>query len=482
MANLELSDKQDLAWDYLTDKETNEVLYGGAAGGGKSFLLCVWHIFRRTTYAGSRGLIGRESMKDLEDSTMVTFFDVCSMMGYIENVHYHYNQVKHRIKWMNGSTTILKELFAYPRDPDFKRLGSTEYTDVCIDEAPESSLKAFEILNTRIRYKLTQFCSCGCIRPKGIEIIIKDKKEYWLCPQCNEETSGLVPKLFATGNPSEGYIKERFIEEKDGTSVVLQSHQKYIHALVSDNPDEGFRELYMEQLNRLTDEYDKDRLLHGRWDAVKKNKSPFATQWKDAFISPLAVLRKHSQLIMSVDFNIQPFCVTFYHYWSDNLGEHCHLIDECEIADGSIDAMVEFISERYLNYLPDCILTGDAMGNRGSIEQRDNASLYIQLMRGLQLKESQIRVSFNPTHENSKANVNYFLFNFPDFKVAPHCKGSIRDFRVVQVDRTGSIIKSNRKDVSQKADFIDTFRYFVHNIVYRWIDEHQKSNKKLKHN
>lgn len=437
-----LSHKQTIAWDFLEDKTTNEILYGGGAGGGKSYLGCIWHIYRRTTYAGSRGLIGRAKIAILEQSTLVTLFKVATMMGYKSGTHYTYNSQKHTINWANGSQTVLKDLFLYPSDPDFASLGSTEYTDAFIDEATEITLKAFEIVSTRIRWKLDDY--------------------------------GLVPKLFCTGNPADGFIKERFII-KDDVRVELQPHQKFVQSLVSENPDEKFKALYVQQLERLTSDYDKQRLLYGDWNASREVQSPFATQWLDSkHVSESVEYDPKKQLIISIDFNLTPFCVTFHHYWQDDKGIHGHQFDEMEIKQGSIPAMVDAIKTKYHNSLPNAILTGDAMGNRGDISQRDNASLYLQLIRGLGMRESQIKVSNNPTHENSRADVNYVLYHFPDFKINKRCVNSIRDMRNVQVDAFGGILKKDRKDVNQRADYIDTIRYLIHNIYYKWIEQHQR--------
>lgn len=446
---IKLSDKQTLAWQYLEDKTTNEILYGGGAGGGKSYLGCIWHIYRRTTYAGSRGLIGRAKIASLEQSTLVTLFKVASKMGYIQGIHFTYNSQKHTINWQNGSQTILKDLFLYPADPDFISLGSTEYTDAFIDEMPEISLKAMEIVSTRIRWMLDEF--------------------------------GLVPKLLGTGNPSDGFVKERFIE-KDGEPVVLEDHQKFVQSLVSENPDEQFRDLYIKQLERLSSDYDKQRLLYGDWNASREVQSPFATQFdekKHVFdekthktIEPAYDPKK--QLIISIDFNLTPFCVTFHHFWQDTEGEHLHQFDEADIKQGSIPAMIDLIKSKYGVSLPNAIITGDAMGRRGDISQRDNATLYQQLVRGLDMRDSQVRVSGNPTHENSRADVNYTLLHFPDYKIHKRCINSIRDMRNVQVDAFGGIIKKDRKDVNQRADYIDTIRYLIHNICYKWLEWHQR--------
>lgn len=441
---IERSEKQKIAWDFLEDDTTNEVFYGGGAGGGKSYLGCMWHIYRRARYKESRGLIGRSKIANLEQSTLITLFKVASKFGYKPGVHYNYNSQKHTINWKNGSQTILKDLFLYPSDPDFMSLGSTEYTDVFIDEAPEITLKAFEIVSTRIRWKLNDF--------------------------------GLIPKLLCTGNPSDGFIKERFIE-KDGAPVVLEPHQKFVQSLVSENPDEQFKKLYIQQLERLSSDYDKQRLLYGDWNATREVQSPFATQWNDIkHVSEEPFYDTRKQLIISIDFNLVPFCATFHHYWHDSNGAHWHTFDEAEIKQGSIPAMIDFIVQRYRASLPNAIITGDAMGNRGDISQRDNASLYLQLIRGLGMSERQIKVSNNPTHENSRADVNYVLYNFPDFKTHKRCVGTLRDWRNVAVDANGVIIKGNRKDINQRGDFIDTNRYFVHNILYQWIDSHQKKS------
>lgn len=448
MEPIELSDKQSVAWEFLEDQVTNEIFYGGAAGGGKSYLACIWHIYRRTTYPGSRGLIGRAKLKSLEESTLNTLFAVADKMGYKQGTHFKYNAQKHVITWWNGSKTILADLFYYPSDPDFISLGSTEYTDAILEECLELTLKALEIVSSRIRWKLDEF--------------------------------GLAPKVLLTGNPGEGWVKERFIE-KDGKAVKLKPHQKFVQSLVTENPNKEFVKLYVEQLSRMSSEYDKARLLRGSWDARREVLNPFAVQWDD--IKHLTERNDYhytKNLIISVDFNLTPFCVTFWHYWIDKEGEHVQMFDEGEIEQGSIPAMIEFIKARYEVSLPTAVITGDAMGKRKELSQKDNASNFKQLIRGLGMRESQLHVTYNPSHKKSKADVNYVLMNHPDFRINEKCFGTINDMRNVQVDATGEIMKGDRKDLNQRADFLDTVRYFVHNMMRKWIDRHQKQTMRIK--
>ncbi len=442
---LNLSQKQSDAWHYLEDKETTELVYGGGAGGGKSYLGCIWHITRRATYPGSRGLIGRAKLSSLKESTLITFFKTCSEMGYKASIDYKYNAQDHVVNWANGSKTILKDLFQYPSDPDFTSLGSTEYTDAFIDEATEVSLKALDIVNSRIRWMLDEF--------------------------------NLIPKTLLTCNPNQGWLKNRYVvDEKTNERVILKPYQKFVVSLLKDNPDKKFKELYHQQLDKMTSDYDKRRLLEGDWDASPDVLNPFANQYdRVKHESILAVYDENKQLIINIDFNLNPFAVSFSHMWRDQAGEHFHTFDEAGIEKGSIPAMIDLIKTKYLKSLANCVITGDSMGKRGDLSQRDNAHYYLQLQRGLGLRDNQFKLPNNPTHENSRADVNYILYHFPDYKINPvKCPGTCSDMRTVQCDAFGSIVKRNRNDLTQRADFIDCQRYTINTFLHDWIVRHKK--------
>lgn len=434
---LNLSQKQSNAWHYLEDKTTSEVLYGGAAGGGKTFLLCLWHITRRVKYPGSRGMIGRAKISALEESTLITLFDVAKLLGYQDGIDFKYNQQKHIIIWSNGSRTILKDLFLYPSDPDFTSLGSTEYTDACIDEVSEVCRKAKEIVSSRIRYKLEEF--------------------------------GLEPKLYMSCNPGEGWVKEDYVINGD-KPVVLKPHQKFIQALVDDNPDKAFVDRYKKSLGNLTSDYDKQRLLFGDWEATRDVSNPFATSYdKKKHEHVLVKFDPSKQLIISIDFNLNPFGVIFAQIYRIGNVDCCYIFDELSIPNGSIPEMIDQIKNKYGKYLSGCFITGDYMGNNKNIQQRDHSSNYEQLRRGLGLSTAQVKTPVNPTHANSRADVNYILTHFPEFKINPiTCPNTCRDLRVVQCDAFGEIIKKNRKDINQLADHLDCVRYLINTFLRTW--------------
>lgn len=226
---MKLNKKQTIALDYLEDNITEEVEYGGAAGGGKSVLGCYWQLKRRLKYPGTRGLIGRASLKTLKETTLNSFFEVCKIQGLKADIHFRYNQQSNQITFPNGSVIFLKDLFNYPSDPNFDELGSLEITDAFVDENNQVVEKAWNIVKSRIRYKLDE--------------------------------NGLIPKILGSCNPSKGWIYSRFYKPfKEGS---LDRKKRFIQALVTDNPD--ISSYYVENLKSL-DEASKRRLLHGDWE------------------------------------------------------------------------------------------------------------------------------------------------------------------------------------------------------------------------
>lgn len=221
--------KQELAYQLLTNRTTTELLFGGGAGGGKSRLGCSWLILSCIQYPGTRWLMGRSKLKNLKESTLLTFFEVATDWEMKADTHYKYNQQDNIISLWNGSTIYLKDLFAYPADPNFDSLGSTEYTGAFIDEANQVTAKAKGIVSSRLRYKLADF--------------------------------NLIPKLLMTCNPAKNWVYADFYQPaKTGT---LKPYRAFVQALVSDNP--GISPYYIEELNKL-DKASRERLLFGNWE------------------------------------------------------------------------------------------------------------------------------------------------------------------------------------------------------------------------
>ena len=226
------SPKQDIAWDLLHDKETESVLYGGAAGGGKTYLGCSWLITACLTYPGIRCLIGRETRKDLIESTEITFKEVLQFFGLKANFHYKTNKQEFTYEFANGSVVVFRELKYLPSDPDYERLGSNPYTFAFLEEASQVTEKAYEVVKTRLR---------------------------WM-----HDIYDLIPKVLLTCNPHKGWLYKEFY--KPNKENRLSKERAFISALIQDNPNKIFVRKYVHSLSRIKDPILRARLWKGDWE------------------------------------------------------------------------------------------------------------------------------------------------------------------------------------------------------------------------
>ena len=123
--------KQTEAWAALEDKTSTEIVYGGAAGSGKTRLGCEWLITQCVRYPGTRWLMGRAVLKRLKETTLVTFMQICKEWKMKKDVDFTYNQQTNIIKFKRyGSEIILKDPIEALRDTGlgYLRLGQTSPT------------------------------------------------------------------------------------------------------------------------------------------------------------------------------------------------------------------------------------------------------------------------------------------------------------------------------------------------------------------
>ena len=226
---MKLTVKQTRALDILEDKKHNTLLFGGGAGGGKSALGCYWILKNCFKYPNTRWLIGRSKLHTLKSTTLNTLFEIMKMQGITSN-DYYFNRTSGFMTFHStNSQIVLKDLFYYPSDPNFDKLGSMEITGAFVDEASECTQKAIMILSSRIRFQL--------------------------------DVHNLVPKVLLTCNPTKNWLYNEFYKPwKDGN---ILRHRYFLQSLVTDNP--YISKHYIGQLQRL-DNVSRQRLLEGMWE------------------------------------------------------------------------------------------------------------------------------------------------------------------------------------------------------------------------
>lgn len=223
--------KQDLIFEYFEDEFTTEVLYGGAAAGGKSYGACAFMIIQCLKNSGIRIGLARNELTTLKKTTVVSLFEVINDWGLKIDEHYRYNSTTGEITFTNGSKIVLLELRYLPSDPNYTRLGGQLLTFGVIDEAGEVDEKGKQIFQSRLG------------RWMNGELLIK-------------------PFLLMTCNPSKNFLyRDFFLPSQDNT---LPEHKKFITALVMDNP--FITDVYVNNLHKALSNSDKERLINGNWD------------------------------------------------------------------------------------------------------------------------------------------------------------------------------------------------------------------------
>ncbi len=160
-------------------------------------------------------------------------------------------------------------------------------------------------------------------------------------------------------------------------------------------------------------------------------------------------------IYLSFDFNRNPIaCSVWQHY--DN---RIYCIDNIEIEDATTKMVCVEIEKRYPGaYL---FVTGDVSGKTTTtISHLDNFTI---IKNYFNLSRSQMQYSgSNPRLSDSRYFVNSI---FEEYEIIIHkekCKPLIFDCENVQAGIDNTIVKESRSKKEQRADNLDTMRYYLH--------------------
>ncbi len=209
------------------DAKEDEVLYGGAAGGGKSYGQIIDAFLKAMEYPGIHQIIFRNSFPELNRSIILTALSI------IPRELYSYSQQSHKMTFKNGSFIEFGYIAA---DTDVSNYQSAEYDIIRFDELTHFTEYQYKYMRSRIR---------------GVNNFPKQIK------------SSTNP-----GSRGHAWVKEMFIKPampgesfKTGDTSFL-----FIPALVTENKflmesDEG----YIKRLESLP-EAERKALLYGDWE------------------------------------------------------------------------------------------------------------------------------------------------------------------------------------------------------------------------
>lgn len=209
---------------------TPVLFYGGAKGGGKSYLVRAREVYRRLKYPLTSGLIIRKTYPELLSNHIRKFF-----LEYPVVKHW-YNKSEKTIYWPNGSITE----FSYLKNSDdVYTYQGREYEDISIDEITQHEEEVYKTLRTSNRTSNMKF-----------------KEE------------GGIATMMLTGNPGgigHFWVKRIFIDRMFSPKEKPDDH-KFIQAFVQDN--QAMLEADPEYIDRLRDlpDYLVKAYLEGDWN------------------------------------------------------------------------------------------------------------------------------------------------------------------------------------------------------------------------
>ena len=434
--NLSVSGKQHDCLQILQSNSRAEVLWGGAAGAGKTFLGCIWQIATRITNAGTHGLIIRQTRKDIYSTVLITFAKVAEAMGAGNGWTYAINQQRDEIEFDNGSVIFLRDGAYKPSDPNYDRL-KVEVMDAWIEEGTQVDERAYIAIRPRIR----------------------------------EVHGGSKSKLLITSNPGNGWVKQRFVKDENGQRPQLLDTQHYIQALVWDNLDKSFAANYAESLSQL-DPITRAMYLEGNWD-VSLNDNPFFYAFsRSKHLSKIEHISTTDYVDLSFDFNHTPTTLIVGQLTTTGASIIDHISTTPTTVQGMtpIEAACEVFKRRYIEtglvQLHQIRITGDASGAQRKADRKADENFYFDILKAFGLQRRTLRTpKANPMHKESYEMINYVLSNLssPALTIGDHMTMLISEIEQAYPDDRLSLDKA-KKELGLHG--VDAFRYLLH----LWFD------------
>jgi hypothetical protein len=215
---------------FCETENVDEVCYGGAAGGGKTFVQCVDALRYAIKYPGSKQLMIRRTFPELERNIVRQTLAIFPQKPFAK-----YNATKHLWTFANGS---IIELGYLARENDVFNFQGSEWDAIRIDECTHLPYSSVDYLRSRLR---------------GAKPFPRSMR-YSTNP----------------GNIGHLWVKSRFVDPVPPFHVFKGgdgTNRLYIPASVYDNKelmrnDPG----YVMRLEAIQDEVTREMLLNGNWN------------------------------------------------------------------------------------------------------------------------------------------------------------------------------------------------------------------------
>lgn len=402
--------------------------YGGAMGGGKSYVCLFTLILLCKAYPKSKWCVIRESVPTLKKTTLETFKKIVPT-NFVKS----YNQ-QDQIYTFKNDSQIFFMAEDYANDKDFDRFKGLEVNGFLLEQIEELQEKLLGVCFVRAgRHKIDK------MPPR--------------------------PLIMANVNPTLTWPKKKIYEAYNKNT--LPKDWFYEPAKISDNPVLFNDKNYMHNVTAHLDDTTRKRLIDGDWTAFAVDKPYFYNFSMAKHVIESYKPNPHLPILISFDFNLQPMTSTV----SQQIDTLTFVtFAEHSVNNGSVEEMCEVIKSEYPQFLGNMDVTGDATGRNREKVRRGNINSYKVIKEDLDLTDRSIRVpSVNMAHKDSRV-LCASVMQHAKWSITKNCEESIADCVSAQVDEFGELIKT--KD--QGRHFFDTLRYGLHTIFPDFIKHPDK--------
>ena len=426
--NLEITKTQKK----FIDAKADEVLFGGAAGGGKSYGQLVDSLLYALKYPKSRQLILRRTFPELEHSIIFT------SLQFFPKSAAKYKSASHTWEFLNGS---LIEFGYCAAETDVLRYQGAEYDVVRFDELTHFTEGQYTYLLSRIR---------------GVN------------PYPKQIKSSTNP-----GGIGHSWVKRRFIDGFTPEEVHKDSEtgfsRVFIPSFVQDNVFlMNADKEYVVRLNQLP-EAEKKALLYGQWDIFD---GQVFTEWQNSprgyktrrwshVIEPFEIPRSWRRF-RSFDFGYsKPFAVLWFAVDHDGRAYNYRELygstgtpdtgvrwTASKIAEAILEAEAEDVSDYPITGYADPAIWNSTGSDEGSIaEMMERSGVYFEKGKNNRLA--------------GKMQVHYRLAfdkeGLPMLYVFENCRNMIRTLPQLRYDS----VQPEDVDTRQEDHLYDALKYFL---------------------
>ena len=223
--------------------EAEELLYGGAAGGGKSYALRAWGVTYCMVYPGARVVLFRRTYPELEDTHLK------SIQVEIPTSVANYSSGSYELTFPNGSIFMFRHC---EKEDDVRKYDTAEFDAMLFDELTAFSQFQYTYLTSRCR----------------------STKNWWPGPRFRSATN--------PGHVGHAWVKDRWkINKVDpyevwtGPASEGGMTRQFIPAKIADNP--SLNDDYVKTIRALPAEEYRAKAL-GDWNVFS---GQFFTRWRD---------------------------------------------------------------------------------------------------------------------------------------------------------------------------------------------------------